>query len=90
MTGTTTDGWLHPWLRIERAIRAILAVRLERGSREDVDRALMTVVRGARAGGARGSTEGGHGVKYYLYVNLPRDRARVRSGVENSRCVAAA
>jgi hypothetical protein len=34
----------HPWLRVERAARAILAVRLERGSREDIDGALMTVV----------------------------------------------
>lgn len=33
-----------PWLRIERVIRAILAVRFERGARDDVDRALMTVI----------------------------------------------
>lgn len=36
--------WQLPWLRVERALRTILSVRLEHGSRDDVDHALMTVV----------------------------------------------
>ena len=35
----------HPWPRIERGLRTILAIRLERGSHENIDRALMTVIR---------------------------------------------
>ncbi len=41
-----TDAHLwHPWLRIERAIRAILADRLTRGATEVVDRVLMARIR---------------------------------------------
>src|SRR5262249_23566730 len=46
--------WQRPWLRIELAIRAVLADRMTRGASEKVDRALMTLVeereRIARAG----------------------------------------
>ncbi len=40
-----SNVWQHPWLRIERAIRAILADRLTRGATETADQVLMTRIR---------------------------------------------
>ncbi len=45
-----TDALLwHPWLRIERSIRAVLADRLTRGAAEVVDRVLMARIRASEA-----------------------------------------
>jgi len=35
----------HPWLRVERAIRAVLADRLTRGPSDRVDRVLMALMK---------------------------------------------
>ena len=37
--------WQHPWLRIELAIRAVLADRLARGASAKVDQVLMARVK---------------------------------------------
>ena len=37
--------WQHPWLRIERLIRALLADRLTRGPSASLDEALMTRIK---------------------------------------------
>ncbi len=37
--------WQHPWLRIELAIRAVLADRLTRGPSAAVDQVLMARVK---------------------------------------------
>ncbi len=48
----------RPWLRIERAIRAVLADRLTRGATEAVDRVLMARIREREQIDARrGSTD---------------------------------
>ena len=38
-------AWQHPWLRIQRLIRSILADRLTRGPSPTVDQTLMVRVR---------------------------------------------
>ena len=40
-----TVRWQHPWLRIELAIRAIIADRLTRGPSESVDQVLMARIK---------------------------------------------
>jgi hypothetical protein len=37
-------SWEHPWLRLERATRAVIADRLTRGSCERSDVALATIL----------------------------------------------
>ena len=41
----TTSGLWHPWVRVERAIRAVLADRLTRGPSVRVDQVLMARVK---------------------------------------------
>ena len=44
--GAMSKGsWQHPWLRIELAIRAVLADRLTRGPSAKVDQVLMARVK---------------------------------------------
>jgi len=46
--GTVADAYSaiqHPWLRVERAIRAVLADRLTRGPSDRVDRVLMALMK---------------------------------------------
>jgi hypothetical protein len=42
--GRVSVPWHHPWIRIDRALRAILAGRLECGPSDKVDRALAQVI----------------------------------------------
>ena len=37
--------WLHPWLRVELATRAVLADRLTRGPSESLDQVLMARIK---------------------------------------------
>ena len=37
--------WQHPWLRVERLIRSILADRLTRGPSESLDQVLMARIK---------------------------------------------
>jgi hypothetical protein len=39
------SSWMHPWLRIERATRAVLADRLTRSASDRADAALAKVMK---------------------------------------------
>ena len=45
MDQSAARRWRHPWLRIELAIRAVLADRLARGASPRVDQVLMACVK---------------------------------------------
>lgn len=41
--------WMHPWLRVERATRAVLADRLTHGGSEPGDRKLLALISARKA-----------------------------------------
>ncbi len=51
----------HPWVRVERAIRAVLADRLTRGPRRSVDRVLIARVKETPADPTHGRDSTGPG-----------------------------